>query len=131
MKLNEIKPVAVGEYNLSEGVIPVHLSMTLEQVVSAGKVTNNVQHFIMAGLVSMFKDGGPARWPRDLNAYPMGTGADVLEAVKSLTPEEAVEMAKWLLESLKRPASFESDAYACPHPVDTVGWMRWVLKRQD
>lgn len=131
MKLNEIKTVASGEYNLTEGVIPVHLTMTLEQVVSSGKVTNNVQHFIMAGLVSLFKDGGPARWPRDLNSYPMATGSDILEAVRSLTPEESVEMAKWLLESLKNPASFESTPYVCPHPVDTVGWMRWVLKRQD
>ena len=131
MKLNEIKPVAEGHYDLAEGVIPVHLSMTLEQVVSAGKVTNNVQHFIMAGLISMFKDGGPSRWPRDLNAYPMGTGSDVLEAVRSLTPEESVEMAKWLLESLKNPASFESNPYVCPNPLDTVGWMRWVLRRQD
>lgn len=130
MKLNEIKTVVTGEYDLKEGVIPVHLSMTLEQVVEAGKVTNNVQHFVMAGLVSMFKDGGPTRWPRDLNSYPMATGSDVLEAVKSLTPDETVEMAKWLLDSLQKPASFES-SYTCPHPVDTVGWMRWVLKRQD
>jgi hypothetical protein len=130
MKLNEIKTVNQGHYDLSEGVIPVHLTMTLEQVISSGKVTNNVQHFIMAGLVGLFKDGGPSRWPRDLNAYPMGTGSDVLEAVKSLTPQESVEMAQWLLSSLQNPVAFETNPHCSPQ-MDTVGWMRWVLKKQD
>jgi hypothetical protein len=133
MKLNELKTVVTGEYDLSEGVIPVHLTMTLERIINDGKVTNNVQHFIMAGLISMFKDGGPTNWPRDLNAYPMGTGSDILDAVKGLSPTESVEMAKWLLNSLQNPASFESNPYACsgPNPMDTAEWMRWVLKKQD
>lgn len=133
MKLNEIKNVNVGEYDLVEGVIPVHITMTLEQVIAAGAVTNNVQHFIMAGLIGLFKDGGPYRWPRDLNAYPMATGSDVLEAVKSLSPQESVEMAQWLLSKLDGPATFEADPYAkgCPSPAQTVDWMRWVLRRQD
>lgn len=130
MRLNEIKPVISGEYDLTEGVIPVHVTMTLEQVISAGKVTNSVQHFIMAGLVGLFKDGGPARWPRDLNAYPMATGTEVLEAIKSLTPAESVEMAQWLLESLQNPASFEAMPFAAPQ-MDVVGWMRHVLRKQD
>ena len=131
MKLNEIKTVAEGEYDLCEGVIPVHLTMTLEQVINAGKVTNSVQHFIMAGLISMFKEGGPYRWPRDLNSYAMATGSEIIEAVKTLNDGEAVEMAHWLLGALQTPASFESNPWVCPHPVDTVGWMRWVLKKQD
>lgn len=132
MKLNEIKTVAQGDYDLAEGVIPVHLLMTLEAVINAGKVTNNVQHFVMAGLLAMFKEGGPVRWPRDLNAYPMGTGTDVLEAVKSLSPQESVDMAQLLLLSLQAPATFESNPYACRDPrMGTVEWMRWVLKKQD
>ena len=131
MKLNEIKSIASGEYDLSEGVIPVHLTMTLEQIISAGKITNNVQYFIVAGLINMFKDGGPHRWPRELNSYPMATSSDVIDAVKALTPDELVEMAHWLLESLKKPASFESDPCACPTSMDTQGWIQWVLSKQD
>ena len=59
MYLNEIKKVNDGYANLNEGIIPVHLTMTLGQVVRDGKVTNNVQHFIIAGLIEMFKNGGP------------------------------------------------------------------------
>lgn len=131
MKLNEIKTVADGDYNLLEGVIPVHLTMTLEQVITAGRVTNNVQHFIMAGLINMFKEGGPYRWPRDLMTYSMATGSEIIEAVKTLSDSEAVEMAKWLLNELQTPASFESNPWVCPSPTDAVGWMRWVLKKQD
>jgi hypothetical protein len=129
MKLNEIKSVMLGDYNLNEGVIPVAITMTLEQVISAGKVTNSVQTFIMAGLVSMFKDGGPTRWPRDINSYSMATGADLIEAVKGLNDGEAVEMAKWLLSELVKPATFESNP--CTNPtMGTQEWVRWVLQKQ-
>jgi len=130
MKLNEIKQVMKGEYDLTEGVIPVHLTMTLEQVISAGKVTNNVQHFIMAGLIGLLKDGNLARWPRDINAYPMNTNAAVIEAVKNLTPQESVEMATWLLSCLKETEAFESNCYM-NQSMDYIDWMKWVLRRQD
>lgn len=129
MKLNEIKNVVYGEHNLSEGVIPVAITMTLEQVITAGKVTNSVQTFIMAGLINMFKDGGPTRWPRDINAYSMATSSDLIEAVKTLKDSEAVEMAQWLLSELVKPATFESNP--CTNPaMDTQEWVRWVLQRQ-
>jgi hypothetical protein len=129
MRLNEIKQVNVGEYDLREGVIPTHISMTLEQVITAGKVTNNVQNFIIAGLVSMFKEGAPSRWPRDLNSYSMATSSDLVEAVKLLSANESVELAGWLLQQLANPAAFESNPY-CNNAMQTNEWVRWVLKRQ-
>lgn len=130
MKLNEVKNLGT-DFNLCEGTIPVHLTMTLEQVITSGRVTNNVQHFIMAGLINMFKEGGPYRWPRDLMTYSMATGSEIIEAVKTLSDSEAVEMAQWLLNELQTPASFESNPWVCPSPTDAVGWMKWVLKKQD
>lgn len=130
MKLNEIKQVSEGFYNLNEGVIPVHLTMTLEQVVKAGKITNPVQTFIIAELSSMFRDGGPYRWSRDLNPYGAESSSEVIEAVKGLSDTDAVELATWLLEQLHTPATFESNPY-CSNSMDTVSWVKWVLKRQD
>lgn len=129
MKLNEIKTVMQGEYSLTEGVIPIHLQMTLEQIVSSGKVTNNVQYFILAGLASMFKDGGPFRWPRDLNAYPMATGSAMLEAVKGLTPSEAAGLAAWLLEQLGAVSEYEASKGSQDQRISD--WIRYVLKKQD
>lgn len=130
MKLNEIKTVNEGTIDLNEGVIPVHLIMTLEQVISAGKVTNSVQHFVMAGLLGMFKDGSMTRWPRDLNSYPMATSSDVLESVKGLPDADKVRLATWLFNALQAPAAFESNSYSNPQ-MTTVDWMRYVLRKQD
>lgn len=131
MRLNEIKQVTSGDFDLTEGVIPVHIDMTLGQVIADGKVTNNVQTFIMAGLISMFKEGGPYRWPRDLNPYEMATGSEVIEAVKSLSEDEASKLAQWLKLQLQNPATYETNRWVCPSPVDTVGWVKWALTKQD
>lgn len=130
MKLNEIKRVYEGEVNLSEGVIPVHISMTLDQIINAGKVTNSVQYFILAGLISMFKDGGPTRWPRDLNSYSMSVSSEQIDAVKTISDTEAVELAQWLGNELQRPANFENNPYV-NSSQDMVEWIRFVLRKQD
>jgi len=131
MRLNEIKTVVAGSVDLKEGVIPVHITMTLEQVVRDGGVTNNVQYFIMAALIEMFKNGGPYSWPRELAPYSMNTNADLIEQVKSLTPELSVQVSTWLLTELQRPANFEANPYACNPALSTVEWVQWVLKKQD
>jgi len=132
MKLSEIKQVGFDTDFLVEGVIPAHITLTLEQVVKAGQITNNVQTFTIAGLVNMFKNGGPVRWPRDLNSYSMSTSSDLINAVRSLTNEEVVGLASWLGVELQRPAGFESNPFPCCNPqMDTTEWMRWVLRRQD
>src|SRR5271167_1452884 len=132
MKLTEIKQVVDQDYNLAEGVIPVHLTMTLEQVIRDGKVTNNVAYFVIGALVEMFKNGGMnTRWPRDLNAYNMTTNSEIIDSIRSLTPMEHVGMATWLLSELQRPVNFETNPYCVrTSPQDPTAWMRWVLQRQ-
>lgn len=132
MKLNEIKAVQYYEVNLSEGVIPVHITLTLEQILRDGKITNNVQYFIMGALVEMFKNGGPTRWPRDLNAYSMTTNAALIEGIKGLSEQEHVGIATWLMTELQRPVDFETNPYCARScPQDPVEYVRWVLSRQD
>lgn len=130
MKLNEIKNISARNGKLNEGLIPIHLVMTLKQVVDDGKVTNNVQHFIMANLISHFKDGAASSWPRDLNSYSMNANAAVVDAVKNLTTEESVEMATWLLDTLNNIEAMEAQQYTAPS-VSPEQWMRFVLRRQD
>lgn len=130
MKLNEIKQVAPNTVNLNEGVIPVHLTMTLSQVIEAGKITNSVQKFTIAELASMFRNGGPYRWSRDLNPYGSESSSDTIKAVESLSDADAVELSSWLLEQLHAPEVFESNPY-CNAALSTVEWVKWVLKRQD
>lgn len=131
MRLNEIKQTVSGSFDLKEGVIPVHITMTLEQVVRDGGITNNVQYFIMAALIEMFKNGGPYAWPRELAPYSMNTNVEVIEQVKSLTPDTAVKVSTWLLGELQRPANFEANPYACNAQMNVVEWVNWVLRKQD
>lgn len=130
MKLNEIKTLT-GDVDLKEGVIPVHITMTLEQVIAAGKITNSVQTFIMAGLIDMFKAGGPTRWPRELNAYnmsTMGTSSDMIKVVEDLSEGEQTNVAQWLLVKLQDVAGYESTPSG--HTMDTLTWVRSVLTAQ-
>lgn len=133
MKLNEIKELAPAVVDLLEGVIPIHITMTLDQIVASGHVTNSVQTFVLAGLIDMFKDGGPYRWPRDLNAYSMstmGTASDMIEAVNALSADEQVQISEWLLGRLQEIGSYESD------PLNRCGlsaqqWIMMILQKQN
>jgi hypothetical protein len=131
MKLNEIKPQGLDGLNLQEGVIPAHVSMTLEQVVMDGRITNNVQTFMMADLASYFKNAAQDRWPREANPYPMNAKADFIDAIKGLAETEQVQLAEWLLQELARVSTFEIKPACCDPQKSVVDWMRWVLKRQD
>jgi len=107
--------------------------MTLQQVVREGGITNNVQTFIIANLANLFRAGGPYRWPRDINPYPMNSESDMIDTVKGMTNEEVTKLASWLLEVLHAPASYEANPFANIsnpqlHPSE---WARWVLRKQD
>ena len=130
MKLNEIKNVVNGTVDLNEGIIPIHISMTLGQIIRDEKITNNVQYFILASLIEMFKNGSPHRWPRDMNSYEMVTSSDELDAVKSLSSQEIVQIANWLFFQLKSPATFETNPYYCNPHATTVDWVKTVLQHQ-
>lgn len=130
MKLNEIKQIGQEMVNLNEGVIPVHISMTLDQIIAAGQITNNVQTFVLGGLVEMFKNGGPYRWPRELNAYgmtTMSTSSDMIEAIRSLSTQEQVQVAEWIQAQLGNIAGYESN----PVFADPLAFMRLQIKKQD
>lgn len=129
MKLTELKSVNSTPI-LSEGVIPPHISMTLAQVLTDGKITNNVQTFIIAGLISLFKEAGSPRWSRDLNSYSMSTSSDLIDAVKNLSDSEAVEMTQWLVQQLKAPENFEATSQMS-NEDDIIEWMKLVLRKQD
>ncbi len=131
MKLIEIKEIRTEDYDLSEAVIPIHIVMTMEQILRDGKITNNVQYYIMGALIEMFKNGGPTRWPRDLNPYSMTTSYELIESIRGLSPKDQVDAAAWLLNELHRPVDFETNPRAyCNPQMGTEEWLRFVLQRQ-
>jgi hypothetical protein len=115
---------------LKEGVIPPHVSMTLDQVVNAGKITNPVQTFLLANLIGMFKDGGLDRWPRELTSHYQSR-SDVIEAVRSLKDNEIVDLAKWMIAALQVPENFEARPSPFHSPqANAASWVQWVTRKQ-
>lgn len=132
MNLNLLRELVAKEYadstvDLKEGVIPWHITMTLEQIVNSGKITNSVQTFVVAGLIEMFKNGGPHRWPREANLYEyptMSTNSDMISTVRGLTAEEQKDIAQWLILELKNPAAFENN----PCQNTNMGVSEWIQR---
>lgn len=122
----------IGEMEmLKEGVIPPHVSMTLDQVVEAGKITNPVQTFLLANLIGLFKNGFLERWPRELQASSTGTQSEVIEAVRSLKDDEVVDLAKWMIAALEVPENFEARPAPYHDPAaKSAEWVKWVTRRK-
>ena len=124
MRLSELKPIGK---TLTEGVIPPHIYMPLQNIIKDGKVTDNVQYFTLAGALAMFKVGSPVRWPREVIPSGMYTSAEAIEAVKSLDDEEHVKLAQMVLNKLFDLGDYENQ----PQTISTIEWIRNVLSRQD
>ena len=133
MKLNEING-AVHRQQLTEGVIPIHIVMLLQNVVNAGASTNPVEIFVMSNLVQLFQNGETYRWPRDLNAIE--SNSEQIAKVEALSDKDKVKLAEALLFLLDRIAHYESDPLSfisrLANPqLDTNKWVAWVKKRDE
>lgn len=114
---------------LTEGVIPPHISMPLDQIISDGNVTNNAQIFLLASLTNLFKVHDVHTWNHELNSYEAATGADDIEAIKKLSPHEHVELAKWLNLRLKTAAEYWEKPACDSNKLED--WIRLVLRKND
>lgn len=135
MRLNEIKPVITDTVDLKEGVIPPQISLTLGQIVNDGKITNNVQIYVLGAMLEMFKNGQCTQWPRQMNNYAMTTSADVIEALKGLDSETQAKFAHWTLNELAVMGNYESQkGIVNPNIVNPfmhpVQWINYVLQAQ-
>lgn len=128
MRLFELKPKA-----LTEGQIPIHLTMVLREIVNAGRATNTVHHVVLSQLVDYLKSGNDSI--RNINAYDGGQES-ILNAVRELKGEEQAALATWLLERLQLGELISSaDTTCCGQffnpKMGLNDWVAWVLHRQD
>ena len=127
MKLNEIKNIKAS--SLQESTVPVHVSMPLAKILDDGKITDNIQLFTLAGLISMFKNG-TMPWPRNLN-FEFGASSDELDAIKALTASEIVEITRWVVQQLQSSCSYEEQR-RCVFPNEPLAnWIKLVARKQD
>lgn len=119
MKLSEVKTI------LTEGQVPIHYFMILNDVVNNGGISNTVQTVLMASLIQFFKYETVSNI-RYLNEHP--PMADLISYVKQLPKEDQARLAEWLLSNLKGPdlpTCFQRPSL----PLDQ--WMGWVLNAND
>lgn len=128
MLLKNIKPL---QDTLEEGVIPPHITMTLQQIIDAGKFTNSVQIYILGSMLELFKSGEVNRWPREMNNYSMTVSSDFIDEIKALPDADVVLFTEWVLIQLAQAANYE--AYKqCPQPeMTTAEYITHVTKKQN
>lgn len=123
MKLSEIKPL------LTEGIIPSHITMILQEVLRCGKITNTVQAMIMAQLIDFFQFGNAMSIRNFDEARP--TNKDLLDSVKAMEAAQQVELASWLLSQLSLAYAGRDCLTWCDPQKSLNDWVSWVLRRQD
>ena len=117
------------EISITEGQGPVPVIMILDEIIKAGKVTNPYQTFVLGWLSEFFKNGLKSASLHLESPVTFESGATstvVVNALKSLSPENQVQLAQYLKDCI---AAGES-ALHC-HTMTVEDWMRYVIQRQD
>ncbi len=137
MKLIDIKP-----HVISESSTPIHMTMLLDEVRTAGKITNMAQTLIIAQLVQLFKfspvdnkndllqfqQAHSAMKPRYVYENP--TPKELIDDIKKLTDKEQVTLAEWLLKQLALIETAEDmELYHNPQ-MELNKWISLVTKSQ-
>lgn len=111
---------------LAEASNPIHVTMTLQQVIDAGKITNSVQAVIIAQVIENLKHE-PDPIVRNINEYPAFSSSNI-NALKNLPPEDQVELARSLLNQINREFDIRSGS---PDPTSSSpAWINSVLQPQ-
>lgn len=111
----------------NEGYGEQQVILTLDEVIKHGKVTNPYQTFVLGWLSEHFRTGVKPASPGLRNPGSVGgTSTAVVEEIKSLTPEESVQLAQFLKDCMTQaiPMAWGSD-------LCIADWMKFVLHRQD
>lgn len=112
---------------LTESNHPSHLvDITLKEIISAGKVTNPYQTYVLGVVSNAVKDGVKLDSIEFPSSFSGGTDIDLVKAMKALTDQEAVSLAQYLLDCIATEGSALQD-----HTQSLNDWTKYVLHRQD
>lgn len=110
---------------LTESHAAPHITMTLQQVIDAGKVTNTVQVVIMAQLIAALKDSPDnVAVVKNVSEYPISN----IDSIKNLPAADQVELAKQLL--LQISPGFHIGPCETDPTASSSAWINNVLRHQ-
>lgn len=108
---------------------PVNVSLTLREIVVAGKATNSYHIFTLARISEFFKNGlksASLHLQSPIDFESKATSTVLLNTIKGMPPEQQVELAEYLLNCIDEGES------TLKHPeASTEAWIRLVLRAQD
>lgn len=119
----------IEQTGLKEGQGPVPLKLTLSEIIRDGKVTNHYQVFALAWLSEFFKNGlksASLELENPIGFDSNATKTEVISTLKSLSPENQVQLAEYLLDCIDAGES------ALKNQESTIAeWIRLVLRVQE
>jgi hypothetical protein len=104
------------------------VDLTLKEIISAGKVTNPYQLFVLGHLSSFFKNGCKSvdlYLENPVSFNDQGTSSAMKEALLALSDAEHVKLATYLLDCTAAGESLLWNRDQSP-----VDWMHFVLGKQ-
>lgn len=113
--------------DLNEGKINVNILMMMDEIINAGKITNNAQCIQLASVLSLLKNG-------DITTINSFNGApasgEMITALKTASDADVVGMATYAKAALSvyNGGSYASFINPSLQPVE---WMNYVLQKQD
>ena len=111
---------------LTESSNPVHVLLTLQQVIDVGKITNTAQVIIMAQCAEALRHN-EAPFFLNVNEFPAFSKGNI-DAIKNLPPNDQVELAKLLISKISIP--FEIRAGCADPTSSSTAWVNSVLQPQ-
>lgn len=118
----------IQQTGLHEGQGPVPLKLTLAEIITAGKVTNPYQLFVLGWLSEFFKNGLKSialQLEQPIDFESNATRSDVVAALKALSPGNQVQLAQYLSDCIDAGESALKDQHC-----SVVDWMKLVLHVQ-
>jgi hypothetical protein len=127
MKLHRhIELIASTELKEAQG--PVPLKLTLDEIITAGKVTNPYQIFALGWLSEFFKKGlksASLELENPISFDSHATHTDVVTALKAMSPANQVQLAQYLKDCIDA-----GESLLHTKDMDVVEWMKFVLHAQ-
>lgn len=144
MKLHEIKESVPSTEALLESSTPIHLTMMLNEVIKAGKITNTAQVVILGQLVELFKCAAyngqqvqAVEVPRFTSAikprymYEQQPSKKVYDDIRALIAEDQVKLAYWCATQLALAEADEQLAKWVNPQMGLSAWIQYVSQAQD
>jgi hypothetical protein len=116
------------EISITEGQGPVSVKLTLDEIISAGKVTNPYQSFVLGWLSEFFKKGLKSvslQLENPIDFESQATHTTVVTAIKALSATQQVQLAQYLKDCIDA-----GESLLHTKDLDVVEWMRYVLQAQ-